>query len=91
MHNNSLFFKACFRKYWIKIQKKTCFGSIKKINNHEKNLFLLGLMACSMTMMGQTDKKATKKVGISSLEDLILQATATEFPVSGQQQIEIFM
>jgi opacity protein-like surface antigen len=53
-----------------------------------KNLFLLGLMACSMTMMGQTEKKESKtgnwyfKLGSS----YFTQATATEFPtVSGQQ------
>jgi hypothetical protein len=34
-----------------------------------------------MTMMGQTDKReATKKVGISSLEDLILHKQQREFP-----------
>jgi hypothetical protein len=46
-----------------------------------------------MTMMGQTDKKrkATKKVGISRLVDLILHKQPTEFPQLDNNQIEIFM
>ena len=49
----------------------------------KKNLFLLGFMVCSMTMMGQTDKKETWyfKLGGS----YFMQTAATEFPtVSGQ-------
>jgi hypothetical protein len=46
-----------------------------------------------MTMMGQTDKKkATKKVGISSLEDLILhKQRQLSFQLVDNNQIEIFM
>ncbi|MBG6109315.1 opacity protein-like surface antigen [Flavobacterium sp. CG_9.10] len=51
----------------------------------KKNLLLLGFMACSLTMMGQTDKKESKKeswyfkLGAS----YFTQATATEFPTVG--------
>jgi hypothetical protein len=85
----------CFSEYGIKIQKNPFkFDSIKKNNKHEKNLFLLVFIACSMTMMGQTDKrKATKKVGISSLEDLILhkQRRLSFLQLVDNNQIEIFM
>jgi len=54
----------------------------------KKNLFLLGFMACSLTMLGQTDKKESKnenwyfKLGGS----YFTQATATEFPsVNGRE------
>ena len=44
----------------------------------KKNLFLLGFMACSMTMMGQTDQKESWyfKLGGS----YFTQTAATEFP-----------
>ncbi len=51
----------------------------------KKNLFILGLMVCSMTMLGQTDKNDTKKenwyfkVGGSYFG----QTAATEFPTVG--------
>ena len=50
----------------------------------KKNLFLLGFMACSFTMMGQTDTKESWyfKLGGS----YFTQATATEFPsVNGRE------
>ena len=53
----------------------------------KKKLLLLGFMACSLTMMGQTDKKESKKeswyfkLGAS----YFTQATATEFPTVGGQ------
>jgi len=54
-------------------------------------LFVLGLMACSMTMLGQTDKKGSKrenwyfKVGAS----YFTQAAATEFPnVNGREPLK---
>ncbi|MFQ3173526.1 MAG: opacity protein-like surface antigen [Polaribacter sp.] len=53
----------------------------------KKNLFILGLLACSMTMLGQKDMKESKKeswyfkVGGS----YFVQATATEFPIVGGQ------
>ena len=47
----------------------------------KKNLFLLGFMACSMTMMGQTDQKESWyfKLGGS----YFTQTAATEFPTVG--------
>ncbi|UFH36482.1 outer membrane beta-barrel protein [Flavobacterium acetivorans] len=47
----------------------------------KKNLFLLGFMACSLTMMGQTDKKESWyfKLGGS----YFTQTAATEFPTVG--------
>ena len=49
----------------------------------KKNLFLLGFMVCSMTMMGQTDTKESWyfKLGGS----YFMQTAATEFPVVGGQ------
>mgnify|MGYP003640048885 CR=1 FL=1 len=54
----------------------------------KKNLFLLVFIACSMTMMGQTDKKESNKESwyFKLGGSYFTQATATEFPtVSGQQ------
>ncbi|NGY38935.1 outer membrane beta-barrel protein [Flavobacterium sp. XN-5] len=47
----------------------------------KKNLFLLGFMACSLTMLGQTDKKESWyfKAGASYFG----QTAATEFPTVG--------
>ncbi|WP_413999951.1 outer membrane beta-barrel protein [Flavobacterium sp. W1B] len=47
----------------------------------KKNLFLLGFMACSLTMMGQTEKKESWyfKLGGS----YFMQTAATEFPTVG--------
>lgn len=57
----------------------------------KKNLFILGFMACSMTMLGQTDKNESKKenwyfkVGAS----YFTQAAATEFPnVNGREPLK---
>lgn len=49
----------------------------------KKNLFLLGFMACSLTMMGQTDKKESWyfKLGGS----YFTQTAATEFPIVNGQ------
>ncbi|EIA09747.1 outer membrane beta-barrel protein [Flavobacterium frigoris] len=51
----------------------------------KKNLFIIGLMACSMTMLGQTDKKESKKDGwyFKLGASYFTQATATEFPTVG--------
>jgi hypothetical protein len=60
---------------------------VKKLKIMKKNLFLLGLMACSMTMMGQIDKKESKtenwyfKLGGS----YFTQTASTEFPDVGGQ------
>ena len=54
----------------------------------KRNLFLLGLMACSMTMMAQTDKNESKKDGwyFKVGASYFTQATATEFPsVNGRE------
>jgi hypothetical protein len=65
---------------WVKRKKPCSFGL--KSNNNENNLFLVGLMFCSMTIIGQTEKKkATKRVGILRRVDRISQTASTEFPV----------
>lgn len=58
----------------------------------KKNLFLLGLMACSMTMLGQTKDDATNTADKGWYVKLggsyFIQATATEFPsVNGREPL----
>lgn len=53
----------------------------------KKNLFLLGLMACSMTMMAQTDKNESNKESwyFKAGGSYFIQTASTEFPVVGGQ------
>jgi opacity protein-like surface antigen len=77
-----LFLCSHFFKKYIKALVKIIYVCPKTKNKiMKKNLFVLGLMVCSMTMIAQTEKKESWyfKLGGS----YFTQATATEFPTVG--------